>query len=107
MEAIEMGNVKINKLLPTLEKNRGTQKSFVISTKDLSITIHGEIHRIDDQYCFTRGIGKVVIEQEKSGTLLSWKGTYKTYSVRFMVGETILAEFQIPKNAKLSLDESG
>ena len=101
-----MGNVKINKLLSTLEKNRGTQKNFEITAKNLSLTIHGEIHRVDDQYCFTRGIGKVVVEQVKSGNMLSWRGTYKTYSVKFMVGETILAEFEIPKNAKLSLDDS-
>lgn len=100
-----MGTVKVNKLLPTLEKNRGTQKSFVITAKNLNITIHGEIHRVDDQYCFTRGVGKVVIEKEKTGTVLSWKGTYKTYTVKFMVGENILAEFEIPKNAKLSLDD--
>ena len=100
-----MGNVKINKLLSTLEKNRGTQKSFVITAKNLSLTIHGEIHRVDDQYCFTRGVGKVVVEQAKAGNMLSWRGTYKIYSVKFMVGETILAEFEIPKNAKLSLDD--
>ena len=102
-----MGNVKINKLLPTLEKNRGMKKSFVITAKNLSITISGEIHRIDDQYCFTRGPGKVVIEQEKTGTVLSWKGTHRTYSVRFMVGENVLAEFEVPANAKLHLDDSG
>lgn len=100
-----MENIKINKLLSTLEKNRGMQKSFVITAKNLNITIYGEIHRIDDQYCFTRGIGKVVIEEEKIGTMLSWRGTYKKIAVKFMVGENILAEFEIPKNAKLSLDD--
>ena len=87
------------------EKNRGTSKHFVIATKNLNISINGEIHKIDDQYCFTRGIGKIIIEQEKAGTVLSWKGTYRKYSVKFMVGENVLAEFEIPKEAKLKFGD--
>ncbi len=101
-----MGNIKLNKLFSMLEKSMGTQKNLVITAKNLNITINGEIHKIDDQYCFTQGVGRVVIEQEKVGTMLSWRGTYKKYSVKFMVGNNILAEFEISGNAKLDLNGS-
>jgi hypothetical protein len=102
-----MNRIKLNKLFSKLEKNRGAQKNFVITGKNLNITINGEIHRIDDQYCFTRCVGKVLIEQEKVGTLLSWRGTHTKYAVKFMVGENVLAEFEIPESAKLRLDDVG
>jgi hypothetical protein len=99
-----MSTVKLNKLFSTFKKKKGTQQTFVISTKDLNITVSGEVHNIDNQYySFTKGVGKVVIEEEKAGSMLSWKGTYKHYMVKFMVGNETLAEFAIPKNAKLTL----
>jgi hypothetical protein len=102
-----MGKIKIQRLFPTLEHHTGEQKSFVISAKNVNITINGELHKIDNQYySFTRGVGKVVIERQKIGSVLSWRGTYKKYSVKFMVGETVLVEFEIPENAKLRLDEA-
>jgi hypothetical protein len=101
-----MGAIKLNKLFSTFDKNKGVQKTFVINAKALNITINGELHKIDDQYyCFTRGAGKVVVEQEKIGTVLSWRGTRKKYSVKFMIGDGVLAEFEIPENAKLRLND--
>lgn len=103
-----MSTVKLNKLFSTFKKNKGTQQSLVISTKDVNVTINGELHNIDNQYySFTKGGGKVVIEEEKTGSVLSWKGTYKQYLVKFMVGSETLAEFAIPKNAKLTLNNIG
>jgi hypothetical protein len=100
-----MGALKLNKLLTTLEKNRGEQKTFVVTSKNLSIAITGEIHKVDSHYCFTKGAGKVLIEPEKVGRILSWRGTYTRYNVKFMVGEAALAEFELPENAKLRLDD--
>ena len=102
-----MSTIKLNKLFSALEKNRGVQKSFVITAKNVNIIINGEIHRVDDHYCFTRGAGKVLVAQEKAGNLLSWRGTYTKYAVKFMVGDLVLAEFDIPESAKLQLDEVG
>lgn len=100
-----MSTVKLNKLFSTFKKNKGTQQTFTISTKDLIITVNGELHNIDNQYySFTKGVGKVVIEEEKAGSMLSWKGTFKHYVVKFLVGSETLAEFAIPKNAKLTLN---
>jgi hypothetical protein len=97
-----MSTIKLNKLVPTLEKYKGTQQTLLISVKDLEVAVSGEIHRVDDQFCFTKGTGKVVLSEEKAGSLFSWRGTYKTYHIRFMVGQETLAEFIIPEYAKLS-----
>lgn len=100
-----MSTVKPSKLFTAFEKHKGTEKTLSIASKDMTITIRGEIHKIDDQYCITRGAGKVLVESLKAGTVLSWKGTYQKYVVKFMVGNETLAEFEIPKKAKLSLDD--
>ena len=102
-----MSAIKLNKLFATLEKERGAQKSFVITAKNVNITMTGEIHKFDDHYCFTKGAGRVLIEQEKSGSMLTWRGTYKKYMVKFMVGEAVLAEFELPENAKIQLADVG
>ena len=100
-----MSTVKPSKLFTAFEKHKGTQKTLAITSKDMNIAITGEIHKIDDQYCITRGAGKVLIEREKTGSLLSWKGTYRKYVVKFVVGNETLAEFEIPEKARLSLDD--
>ena len=48
---------------------------------------------------------RFVIAQEKGGSVLSWKGTYKKYSVKFIVGTETLAEIEIPENANIQVDE--
>lgn len=98
--------IKLNKLYTALEKHKGAQKTLMISTKDVDITITGEIHKIDDQYYLSRGAGRVVVEQQKAGRLLSWRGTYKKYVVKFIIGQDILAQFEIPAHAKLSFDNT-
>jgi hypothetical protein len=101
-----MSTIKLNKLLTTLEQYKGAQQTLLITAKDMEVAVSGEIHRIDDHLCFTKGSGKVVLTQEKAGSLFSWRGTYKTYRIKFMAGQEILAEFIIPEHAKLSFIES-
>lgn len=98
-------NVKLNKLFPTLDNHMGKPKQFEIESKNLDLTITGELHKIDHQYCFTQGDGKVVIEQEKAGSIMTWRGTYKKYVVKFIVGDATLAEFDLPEKAKLKLED--
>lgn len=100
-----MSTVKLSKLFTAFEKHKGTEKTLSIAHKDMTITVTGEIHKIDGQYCITRGLGKVLVESQKAGKVLSWKGTYQKHIVKFIVGNETLAEFEIPKNAKLSLDD--
>jgi hypothetical protein len=100
-----MGNIKLQKLFATLESQTGMPKNLTITSKNLTITINGDIHKFDDHYCFMKGLGKVLFEHKKTGSMLSWKGTYKAYVVKFVVGDSVLAEFEIPKNAKLELQD--
>ncbi len=100
-----MSTVKPTKLFTAFEKHKGTEKTLSIAGKDMTVTIAGEIHKLDDQYCITRGTGKVLVEAQKAGSMLSWKGTYQKYVVKFIVGSETLAEFEIPEKAKLSLDD--
>ena len=100
-----MGNIKLQKLFATLESQTGMPKNLTITSKNLTITINGDIHKFDDHYCFTKGAGRIMIEQKKIGRMLSWKGTHKTYVVKFVVGDSVLAEFEIPKNARLELKD--
>ncbi len=100
-----MSTVKPSKLFTAFEKHKGTEKTLSIVSKDMTVAITGEIHKVDDQYCITRGAGKVLVEAQKTGSVLSWKGTYQKYMVKFMVGSETLAEFDIPEKAKLSLDD--
>lgn len=100
-----MSTVKASKLLAAFEKHKGAEKTLSIASKDMTVAITGEIHKIDDQYCITRGAGKVLVEANKAGSVLSWKGTYQHYTVKFMVGSEVLAEFDIPEKARLSLDD--
>lgn len=100
-----MGVVKQSKLLSEFDKNKGSEKIFVVAAKGMNVKIVGEVHTVDGQYCITQGAGRVVIESQKTGKLLSWKGTYTRYVVKFMVGNATLAEFEIPEKAELSLDD--
>lgn len=104
-----MSTVKVSKLSAAFEKHKGTEKTLSIKGKGMTITVTGEIHKMDDQYYFSRGPGRdgrVQVETRKTGSILSWKGTYRQRVVKFIVGNVTLAEFEIPENAKLSLDDT-
>ena len=100
-----MGTVKQSKLFSMFDKYTGSAKTLVIKAKDMHVKITGEIHKIDNEYCIMQGAGRVVIESQKTGNMLSWKGTYTRYVVKFIAGNATLAEFEIPEKATLSLDE--
>ena len=95
-----MEEVKLNKLAPTFDKYAGRQANFRVDHKDLSINIMGQLQKNNKQYWFTNGAGKVVVEKKTAGSLMSLKGTYTMFSVKFLVAEKILAEFEIPTKGR-------
>ncbi len=100
-----MQEVKLSKLNATLDQYAGRQASFKVEHKDVNITITGQLKKNHKQYWFTNDSGKVVIEQKKAGSVMTLKGTYKVFSVKFLVKEQVLAEFEIPaKGGRLQLD---
>jgi len=91
-----MENVKLSKLAATFDKYAGRQVSFSVEHKERKIKITGQLQKNDKQYWFTNGAGKVTVEQKKAGSMISFKGTYKAFLVKFLVADNVLAEFEIP-----------
>lgn len=96
-----MEEVKLNKLTATFDKYAGRQANFSIENKEYKIQINGMLQKNDKQYWFTNGAGKVIIEKKTTGSIITLKGTYKVFSVKFLVGDTIMAEFEIPTKGTL------
>ncbi len=95
-----MENVKLSKLKATFDKYAGRQVTFSAEYKDQKIKITGQLQKNDKQYWFANGAGKVSLEQKKSGSLLTLKGTYKAFLLKFFVGDSVLAECEIPARGK-------
>ncbi|MDY0093315.1 MAG: hypothetical protein RBT80_11515 [Candidatus Vecturithrix sp.] len=91
-----MEEVKLNKLVPTFDKYAGRQASFSVEHKEYKVHVNGLLQKNDKQYWFTNGAGKVIIEKKTSGSMMTLKGTYHVFSVKFMVGDMMMAEFEIP-----------
>jgi hypothetical protein len=95
-----MEDVKLNKLTTTFDKYAGRQASFLVEHKELKVSITGQLQKDNKQYWFTNGSGRVVFEKKKVGSAFSLKGTYKVFSVKFLVADQILAEFELPTKGK-------
>ena len=91
-----MEEVKLNKLAATFDKYAGRQASFSVEHKEYKVQISGLLQKNDKQYWFTNGTGKVIIEKKTAGSIITLKGTYKVFSVKFLVGDHVMAEFEIP-----------
>ncbi len=104
MENIE--NIKLSKLEVTFDKYAGRQATFISEHKALKLRVTGQLQKNDKQYWFINGAGKVVIERKKAGSLISLKGTYKVISVKFLAGDSVLGEFEVPTKGKFNFKVS-
>jgi hypothetical protein len=95
-----MEEIKASKLVSTFDKYAGRQASFTVEHKNLKVHVTGQLQKNDKEYWFTNGAGKVVIEKKTSGSIITLRGTYKVFSVKFMVADQVLAECEVPTKGK-------
>ena len=101
-----MERIKLSKMEATFDKYAGRQASFITEHKEFKLKVNGQLQRNDKQYWFVNGTGKIVVERKTSGSMISLKGTYKVISVRFLAGDSVLAEFEIPAKGKFQFKVS-
>ncbi len=95
-----MERIKLSKLESTFDKYAGRQASFTTNYKTFKLKVTGQLQKNDSQYWFVNGAGKIVVERKTTGSMISLKGTYKVISVKFLSGDSVLAEFEIPAKGK-------